>query len=118
MPYYIQEEIERAREMDLFTYLQRYDPGELVHVHGKEYCTRTHDSLKISNGKWMWWSRGFGGVYAPATPNKDMKVPAAITERLEKVGIKEIIFSLGQWLCWKRSDKKTRGKAAEGIQNP
>ena len=21
----------------------------------------THDSLKISNGKWMWWSRGFGG---------------------------------------------------------
>ena len=20
-----------------------------------------HDSLKISNGKWMWWSRGFGG---------------------------------------------------------
>ncbi|HCE78208.1 MAG TPA: topoisomerase, partial [Lachnospiraceae bacterium] len=25
------------------------------------YCTREHDSLKISNGKWMWWSRGFGG---------------------------------------------------------
>lgn len=64
MPYYTQEEIERAREMDLFTYLQRYDPGELVHVHGKEYCTRTHDSLKISNGKWMWWSRGFGGTSA------------------------------------------------------
>ena len=21
----------------------------------------THDSLKISNGKWYWWSRGFGG---------------------------------------------------------
>ena len=25
------------------------------------YTTRTHDSLKISNGKWMWWSRGIGG---------------------------------------------------------
>lgn len=23
-----------------------------------------HDSLKISNGKWMWWSRGFGGASA------------------------------------------------------
>ena len=23
-----------------------------------------HDSLKISNGKWMWWSRGFGGSSA------------------------------------------------------
>lgn len=23
-----------------------------------------HDSLKISNGKWMWFSQGFGGVSA------------------------------------------------------
>ena len=28
---------------------------------GNTYTTRTHDSLKISNGKWMWWSRGIGG---------------------------------------------------------
>ena len=28
------------------------------------YCTAEHDSLKISNGKWYWWSRGFGGVSA------------------------------------------------------
>ena len=26
-----------------------------------EETPREHDSLKISNGKWMWWSRGFGG---------------------------------------------------------
>ncbi len=25
------------------------------------YCLRSHDSLKISNGKWYWWSRGIGG---------------------------------------------------------
>ena len=25
------------------------------------YCLRLHDSLKISNGKWYWWSRGIGG---------------------------------------------------------
>ena len=28
------------------------------------YCTAEHDSLKISNDKWYWWSRGFGGYSA------------------------------------------------------
>jgi len=64
MAYYTQEQIEKAREMDLLTYLRNYEPQELVHVTGKTYCTREHDSLKISNGKWMWWSRGFGGASA------------------------------------------------------
>lgn len=50
--------------MDLLTYLRLYEPENLVKVHGEVYCTRQHDSLKISNGKWMWWSRGFGGVSA------------------------------------------------------
>ena len=56
-----QEEITRARQMDLLTYLRRYEPEELVHFSGSTYCTRTHDSLKISNGMWYWWSRGIGG---------------------------------------------------------
>jgi hypothetical protein len=30
-------------------------------VAGNIYCTREHDSLKISNGKWYWFSRGIGG---------------------------------------------------------
>ena len=47
--------------MDLFTYLSRYEPSELVHVGGNEYCTREHDSLKISNGLWCWFSRDKGG---------------------------------------------------------
>ena len=64
MAYYTQEQIEKAREMDLLTYLQNYEPQELVHVTGKTFSTREHDSLKISNGKWMWWSRGFGGASA------------------------------------------------------
>ena len=64
MPYYTKEQIAQAREMDLLTYLRLYDPGELMHVSGNEYCTREHDSLKISNGKWNWWSRGFGGQSA------------------------------------------------------
>ena len=58
------EAIERARQMDLLTYLQTFEPNELVHIGGNHYCTREHDSLKISNGKWYWFSRGFGGYNA------------------------------------------------------
>ena len=58
------ELVAKAKEMDLLTFLQTYEPDELVRVSPHEYCTRTHDSLKISNGKWMWWSRGFGGKNA------------------------------------------------------
>lgn len=50
--------------MDLLTYLRLYEPENLVKVHGNVYCTREHDSLKISNGKWMWWSRNLGGASA------------------------------------------------------
>ena len=56
--------IEQARQMDLLTYLQHYEPNNLRRVAGNVYCTREHDSLKISNGKWYWWSRGIGGVSA------------------------------------------------------
>lgn len=54
--------IEQARQMDLLSYLQAYEPNNLQRVSGNVYCTKEHDSLKISNGKWYWWSRGFGGV--------------------------------------------------------
>ena len=66
MPYYTEEQIRQARSIDLMTYLQTYEPTELVHIRGDTFCTREHDSLKISakNGKWMWWSRGFGGSSA------------------------------------------------------
>ena len=61
MPYIAQEVVLEAKKMDLLTYLQNYEPQELVHFGGGPYCTREHDSLKISNGKWYWFSRGFGG---------------------------------------------------------
>jgi len=61
MPYIDPEVILEAKRMDLLTYLQNYEPHELVHFSGSTYCTRSHDSLKISNGKWFWWSRGIGG---------------------------------------------------------
>ena len=62
---YIQPEIvAEARKVDLLSYLKATDPSELVKCDGNEYCTRSHDSLKISNGKWFWWSRGIGGASA------------------------------------------------------
>ncbi len=64
MGYVTPEQITQAKELDLLTYLQRFDPHELVHVSGNTYCTREHDSLKISNGKWNWFSRGIGGKTA------------------------------------------------------
>ena len=63
-PYLSKDQIAAAREMDLLTYLRRFEPEELVHIGGDTYATRTHDSLKISNGKWCWWSRGIGGITA------------------------------------------------------
>ena len=58
--------LERARQIDLLSYLRAYEPSNLVKVKGTTnvYCTAEHDSLKISNGKWYWWSRGFGGYSA------------------------------------------------------
>jgi hypothetical protein len=59
--YVTRQQIEQAKRMDLLAYLQSYEPGELVRINANAYATRTHDSLKISNGKWCWWSRGIGG---------------------------------------------------------
>lgn len=64
MPYIEPEIIEQARKIDLLTYLQAFEPSELVRVSPNCYSTRTHDSLKISNGKWMWWSQRIGGYNA------------------------------------------------------
>ena len=62
--YVTKEEIEQARQLDLLSYLQRYRPDELVKVTRGVYSLRSHDSLKISNGKWFRWSNGVGGVSA------------------------------------------------------
>ena len=64
MGYVTPGQIAQAKEWDLLTYLQRYDPHQLVHVGGSTYCTREHDSLKISNGKWNWFSHKIGGKTA------------------------------------------------------
>ena len=83
MPYIPPEVVAKAKEMDLLTYLKNYEPSELVHFGGSTYCTRTHDSLKISNGKWCWFSRGIGGKTALDYLIKVREIP--FTEAVEMI---------------------------------
>jgi len=62
--YYSKEDIKRAKEIDLLSYLRKVNPNELVYDGRNTYSTKTHDSLKISNGMWYWFSRGIGGKTA------------------------------------------------------
>lgn len=55
------EMIQKARQLDLLTYLQLQQPWELVPIGPNRYQTKTHDSLKIDHGMWYWWSRSIGG---------------------------------------------------------
>ena len=64
MTFYTEEQIRQARKVDLLSYLQRASPSELVRVSGSTWCLKDHDSLRISHGKWYWFSRGFGGMSA------------------------------------------------------
>ena len=83
MPFIPPETIEKARQVDLLTYLHACEPNELVHISGNHYCTREHDSLKISNGKWYWFSRGFGGYNALDYLIKVQEVP--FLEAVERI---------------------------------
>ena len=64
MSYISPELVNKAQQVDLLTYLKNNEPDELVYISGDNYCTRTHDSLKISNGLWNWFSKGVGGKNA------------------------------------------------------
>ena len=64
MAYYPPEIIQKVKQMDLLTYLKNYEPEELVQFNRNTFMTKTHDSLKISNGMWYWFSRGIGGKSA------------------------------------------------------
>ena len=53
MPYIDPKVVLEAKKMNLLTILKNFEPHELVRLDKNNYTTRTHDSLKISNGKWM-----------------------------------------------------------------
>jgi len=55
------EQIEHARSIDVLDYLMYHEPGSIRKSGANEYCLVEHDSFKMSNGKWNWWSQGYGG---------------------------------------------------------
>ena len=59
MPGVTKEQIQAAREADLFTYLQFHEPGVLKQ-DGPNFRHKEHDSLVYVTGKryWYWNSRG------------------------------------------------------------
>jgi hypothetical protein len=62
--HYDKETVENARKVDILTYLEACEPENLVRMSSRTYRLRSHDSLKISSGKWYWWSRSIGGSNA------------------------------------------------------
>lgn len=96
--------MEKAREMDLLTYLKSYESQELVHFGKNTYCTREHDGLKISDGKWCWFSRGIGGYSALdyLIKVKEMLFTQAVETIMGNVAVSPPIYS-------------TKGTEAEGF---
>lgn len=56
-----EKELKKIRELDLFTYFYNYDSNELIQNGRNDYFTKSHGSLHLSNGLWMWWAKGIGG---------------------------------------------------------
>lgn len=86
--------IEKAKKIDLLTFFKNYYPEELVQETRTQYCTKTHDSLKMSNGFWNWCSRGIGGKNAMDFLEKTQGIsfPESAEIVLEKLQIKTPIF--------------------------
>ena len=60
MPGVSREQIDRAKQVNILDYVLTHEPDN-VKRSGSSHYLKDHDSLRISNGLWMWESRGFGG---------------------------------------------------------
>ena len=66
------EQLEQARGVDLLSFLQQYQPGELKRV-GQTWTLRSHDSMRISaDGRWNWFHRASAAATRSAILKKCM----------------------------------------------
>ena len=88
MPYISKADLEQARQIDLLTYLKICEPHELIPMGRDKYKLKSHDSLKLSNGKWFWWTQNIGGVSALdyLVKVKGMNIPQAVILLSEECG--------------------------------
>lgn len=62
MKRYSKKKMKMIKDLDILTYFKNYRPEELVrNGRNGSYFLKSHDSLKLSNGMWYWWSQGIGG---------------------------------------------------------
>ena len=67
MPAVMREQIDNAKRMTAFEFLQRFRPGELIPSSARnEFELKRHDSFKINGetSKFHWKSRNIGGKSA------------------------------------------------------
>lgn len=65
MEYIEPERIKKAKEMDLLTFKQLYEPYDLIPTGANSYRLKSEPSLKLSNGYWCWWNHdAMGGKSA------------------------------------------------------
>ncbi|MCL1904396.1 MAG: DUF3991 domain-containing protein, partial [Oscillospiraceae bacterium] len=60
MGFITDEQIERAKEVDVLDYILATEPHN-IHRVGKEFRLKDHKSLAVNKGVWHWHSRGIGG---------------------------------------------------------
>ena len=119
MPGVTKEQIQAAREADLFAYLQSHEPGVLKR-DGPNYRHKEHDSLVYVTGKryWYWNSRGrsinaldyliqirgYGLVDAVQTlaGGEIRQVPAYQSAGAERAGKETVYAALGQTVRYRR----------------
>ena len=94
MRYVPPELLKQVKEIDLLTYFKNYEPYELVKKSSNEYATKTHDSLRMSNGLWNWFSRGIGGKNAIEyiRVSENLKFIEAVHFLLDKMKIHTPIY--------------------------
>ena len=60
MGWVTQDQIRRAREVDVLDYMLAHEPGNVRRV-GRGYRLKDHDSIAVASGKWYWHSQKIGG---------------------------------------------------------
>lgn len=58
MSFYSRETVADVKKIDLLTYLQNYEPEELVHVSGNVYCTKPMTACGFLMGSGAGFHRG------------------------------------------------------------
>ncbi len=87
------EIVKEIKKMDLITYFQMCEPDELVKDCRTQYSTKTHSSLKMSNGYWHYMNGRIGGRNAVDYVERMLgyKFPESVEYILERLNGKKPI---------------------------